>query len=382
MRLPLALVALCGSLLGPATGSAQARDSATVAVRVAQAVCDRQVVVLGELPSHGEGRAFAIKARIVEHLVSRCGFGAVLFEAPIYDFLGFEEAVAARSADQLRLDRAIGGFWWTRELSEWRRWLFERAARGGLVLGGVDDQPSATSHHGRAVLPGLVGAALPEGEAADATECEQAVTRNLFWRYDESHRFDATEQERLERCAGAAASRVRGDTGTARRAMLENLAGYYARERGAAGVPSRDEVMYRNVRWYEARMPSAGKYIVWTATVHSARGQGELERKPLGAWLAAERGERLAVIGFSAFAGQSSRAGGPSKPIPEAPAGSLEAQATADKAFVFLDNGALRAIGGVPSRLFGKFLSAEWGALFDGVVVIREEVAPVFEVRR
>ena len=383
MRLPLTLAALCGSLVAPARGAAQGGDSASMEARVAESVCDRQVVVLGELPSHGEGRAFAAKARIVEHLVTRCGFGAVLFEAPIYDFLGFEEAVAGRTAVPLQLDRAIGGFWWTRELSEWRRWLFERSTQGGVVLGGIDDQPSATSHHARAVLPRLVGGALPVGAAS---ECEQAVARNLQWRYDETHRFDDAEQERLARCAGAAVLRVRGDASTVRqgqRAMIENLAGYYARGRGSAGARDRDEVMYRNVRWYEARMPGAGKYIVWTATVHAARRQGELPVKPLGAWLAEQWGERVAVIGFSAFAGQSSRAGSPSKEISEAPAGSLEALATgADKAFAFLDAGALRAIGAVPSRLFGRFVSAEWGELFDGVVVIREEVAPMFEVRR
>ena len=93
-----------GAQRAPAMGSAT--DSAVVhlaadsledqaAARVAAAVCSKRVVVLGELPEHGEARGFAVKARIVERLVARCGFRAVLFEAGSYDFFGFERAIAA-----------------------------------------------------------------------------------------------------------------------------------------------------------------------------------------------------------------------------------------------------------------------------------------------
>ena len=65
------------------------------ATRVAAAVCSKRVVLLGELPEHGEARGFGVKARIVERLVARCGFRAVLFEAGSYDFFGLERAIAA-----------------------------------------------------------------------------------------------------------------------------------------------------------------------------------------------------------------------------------------------------------------------------------------------
>src|SRR4051812_42518977 len=51
------------------------------AARVVVAVCSKRLVVLGELPEHGEARGFGVKARVVERLVARCGFNAVLFEA-------------------------------------------------------------------------------------------------------------------------------------------------------------------------------------------------------------------------------------------------------------------------------------------------------------
>jgi erythromycin esterase-like protein len=85
----------------------------------------------------------------------------------------------------------------------------------------------------------------------------------------------------------------------------------------------------------------------------------------------------MAAIGFTTWRGQSSMAGGAVKPIPEAPAGSLEALTTsAGSGWVFLDAAALRKSGNVPSRVLGRFLSADWSAYFDGVVVIRDEVAP------
>ena len=353
---------------------AQDVEADRVARQVAATVCDRRIVLLGELPSHGEARAFAVKARIVERLVGECGFDTVLFEAPIYDFLGLEQALATGDATPSRLDRAIGGFWATRGLSDWRRWLFEQAAADRLFVGGLDDQVSATSDHARAVLPDLVAGAVP---AVDAAACREAVDRNLQWLYDDRHPFDEAERTRLERCGRLAFEGIGEDPDVAgARALIRNLATLYERQR--TGVPDRDRVMYRNLRWLAARRGGDGKLIIWTATVHAARRQGDLRHRPLGAWLADEWGESVASIGFTAFAGASSMAGGPVREIPEAPAGSLEAIATEVGTSVFLPAESLRTLGVLSSRLLGRWGSADWSTLFDGVVVIREEVAPVF----
>lgn len=378
VRCLLGLAALYAAL-APAQACAQRAGARSAEARAVEAVCDKQVVVLGELPSHGEARGFQAKAAIVERLVRQCGFDALLFEAGIYDFIGFQRAVAARRAVPAQLDRAIGGFWVTRELAGWRSWLFREAAAGRLVIGGLDDQVSATADYARATLPGLVAASL---RADSASACEQAVTRNLYWRYGAGQEFDEPEQIRLQRCARRAADALAArPASTPERVMAENLASYFDRQRGTPGARTRDEAMYRNLVWQRARMPRGSKLIVWTATVHAARQQGFLREKPLGAWLAEELGDRVAVIGFSAFAGQSSMAGTPPRPLPEAPPGSLEARATANvgTAWTYLGSSALRAIGTAPSRLFGGFTSADWSRYFDAVLVIREEAAPVFE---
>ena len=88
----------------------------------------------------------------------------------------------------------------------------------------------------------------------------------------------------------------------------------------------------------------------------------------------AARGGGHELHAFAAMAGQ------PRKPLPEAPPGSLEALATEGSApWVFLNAAALRRIGHASGRLLGGFTEADWSAYFDGVVVIREEVAPVFD---
>jgi erythromycin esterase-like protein len=180
--------------------------------------------------------------------------------------------------------------------------------------------------------------------------------------------------------------------------MLDNLAGYFARERaaaerGAAPAPDRDLVMAQNLAWWSARLPNDAKIVVWTATVHAARAPGaqpSLPRgvPPFGARLAERWEDQLAVIGFTALQGQWSRAGRPSQPLTSVPPNALEARALGaatpnDAAgWAYLDRATLRSLGSVPSRLFGNVTTTDWSTAFDGVLVIRDEGAPTFEPRR
>ena len=164
-------------------------------------------------------------------------------------------------------------------------------------------------------------------------------------------------------------------------------------ERGDAARPDRDLVMAGNVAWWSERLPNDGKIVVWTATVHAARPPAAHPALPrgvprLGARLSERWGDRLAAIGFTALGGQWARAGRPSQPLAALPPDALEAKALAatvpndDAGWVYLDRAMLRSLGAVPSRLFGKVMVADWSTAFDGVVVLRDEVAPIFEPRR
>lgn len=350
---------------------AQTGSAKSVENQVIDAVCDKQVVALGELPSHGEAGGFRFKASIVQGLVERCGFAAVLFEAPIYGFIGFNKAAAQDNATQAQLDRAIGKFWWMQELTDWREWLFRQSVAHRLLLGGLDDQISATSQYAMDMLPGLARVKLPP---EDAAECEQAIDRNLHWRYDANHLYDDHERERLSRCATLALSRTENDSG---QAMLRNLASVYQRENKQAQAPSRDLVMYLNLLWYAEQLPKDAKLIVWTATVHAARAQGPLHEETTGHLLAEMYGSRFSAVGFSACGGQSRMAGGPGKTLPHAPSESLEYQAAhCEGEAAWLDHARLQAMGQTSSRLFGQFKTADWSQYFDGIIVISDETAP------
>jgi erythromycin esterase-like protein len=204
-------------------------------------------VLLGELPTHGEAHTFDAKSKIADRLIAQCGFTAILFEAPIYDFIGFERAAATRTATPEQLENAIGRFW------------------------------------------------------------------------------------------------------------------------------------DRNLVWYLERLPANSRVVIWTATVHAARQRGALSEVPLGARVVERWGDRVGTVGFTAYAGYTSRAGRPARPIPDASPESLEATATSESAWALLDSDKLRAIGRVSSRLLGKFVSETWSDYFDAVVVIRQEVAPTFD---
>lgn len=180
--------------------------------------------------------------------------------------------------------------------------------------------------------------------------------------------------------------------------MLDDLASYFGREggekgRNGAGAPDRDLVMARHVEWWAGRLPRDAKVVVWTATTHASRARGAHPVLPqgvptLGQRLAERWGDRLAVIGFTALRGEWARAGGAIQKLEPLPTDALEARALAAMAardtaeWSYLDRAALRSLGAVPSRLFGKLTTADWSSAFDGVLVVRAEGAPTFEPRR
>jgi erythromycin esterase-like protein len=380
-RRPMSLALLFIAFI--ATGIASAAEPAMRGVgdQAVSALCDKRIAILGELPSHGEGQGFRLKAEIARTLVQRCGFDAILFEAPIYDFVGMERRWGTDAATRLQLDKAIGRFWWARELADFRRWLFDEANAGRLRVGGMDDQVSITSDHARAVLPDLVAASVPAGEAQ---ACRASVERNLGWTYDATHAFDDAEKRLLLACTQSAARAVgpatpRDGDGEAAR-FLASYAGYVQRQVESPDAPDRGLQMHRNLSWYVGRLPPDAKVIVWTATVHGAKRSGTSAHTTLGRRLHDQWGGQLGSVGFTAFAGSSSMAGRPLKAMEPASPGSLEGRALKPGApAAWLDAAALAGFGQIESRLFGKSTVADWSTQFDGVVVIRDETPATFE---
>lgn len=367
------LVASLALLVSSAT--AQATQGSPVE-QVVGAACNKDLVLLGELPSHGEAKAFEAKAQIVTRLVEECGFDALLFEAPMYEFEALRQS-APETAPVVGLENAIGRFWTTAELAKWRTWLLAQTAGGRLYLGGIDDQPGATSVLSRRLLPELIAAAMP---ASDGPQCRDAVDRHLTWGYTDQAPFDDDEKARLLGCANATQAKLSEAAPTAgKTALASAFRRYMRRQAGEDGAPTRDASMLSALEWHLTALPRGSRVVVWTATVHAAREPGGRSYVPLGHWLAQSYRKRFLAVGFTAAAGTSSMAGAKPRTLEAAPPGSLEARAlgeSLDSAFV--SGKRLRSMDGRPSRLYGTFSAHPWSRHFDAVVVYRNESAPTF----
>lgn len=343
-------------------------------------VCQKEVVVLGELPSHGESLTFQAKAAVVKKLVNQCGFDQIYFEAPIYEFLAYGNALQNKQATAHNLDDAMGGFWLTKELAEWRSWLYQQSLKGHIHLAGLDDQISASSRLTRIELPKLYALYLPIDQQK---KCQETLVRDLFWQYNDSYPYGAEANQELLRCAQAAKAAVeekQNDRNTTLVKLLDNLVNLYLRTNGDAGAVSRDQKMYSNFVWHQQKPGKKGKHIIWTATVHAAKEPISEKYKPLGFYLNQKLGDQLGVIGFTAYSGQSSMAGNKPQTLRAAPKDSLEASIlNSKKDAIYLNNKTLKKHAMKPSRIHGRFSQQVWSDLYDGVVVFREELAPTFK---
>lgn len=379
------LLLVCCVLVMPARAVAQEAshaDSAEIE-RVVQAVCKKEVVLLGEDLHHAGAATLAVKVLLVKRLVRECGFRGVVFESQFYDMLDFEHAAAAGTASRQQLADAIGAIWSRYPaFAPLTAWLYDETKAGRLRVGGMDPQAAGIGAHFSAEqLPARLVSVL-YGERRGA--CESAIQRQNNWNYDDAHPYDAAALEQLRGCLRDIDGRLAATGQHAPpdlRAMAASYAAYLAfmAQDGSADV--RDRAMYRNFRWLRAQWPRGTRIVVWTASVHAAKSPDGAFR-PFGSYLHADFGARAAAIGFSALAGSYGNVGGHGAPHRLAPAveGSLEARAFAPpgaSSWRFLDQAQLRALGRRASRVldYGKPATRDWAQVLDGVVVLREETA-------
>lgn len=344
--------------------------------QVVDAACEKSVVLLGELPSHGGARAFEAKASIARRLVEGCQFSAVLFEAPIYEFELIRSPPGKTDVNQEDTDRAIGPFWSSKELESWRTWLHEAEVSGKVRIGGLDDQSSDKSLLTERALPELVVQSMSEPEAS---HCVTAVQRYLQWDYSEESPFDEIAKRKLAKCSRSASSQISQTVSTARDAMVTAFDRHASRLAGDSAAADRDESMLQNLKWHLSAMPAGAKVVVWTATVHAAREPGGRPYTPLGNRLSQILGDRLLAVGFTTAGGTTARFGSDPRPLEQMPVDSLEAIALGSSLdSVYLDHTSLKLLDGKLSRLYGKPSSHTWSQHFDGVVIFRDEKPPTF----
>jgi erythromycin esterase-like protein len=354
-------------------------------------LCGKQVALLGENGFHGDGKTVAFKAELIRRLVTRCGYGAVFFEASHYDFLAVERAARrGEPVTEAMMSSAIGGIWnHDAEMAPLIRFLTEQARGRRVTLGGLDDQlGSIGAFYSLETMPAELAHFLPPEKRE---ECGAALGQRMRWEYSDASPHDQASVARVRACVARMREAViaSGTDPAGRAEYLEMLANIdRALQREFAGTTvlmgGRDQSMYFNFRWLATRLKPRSRIIVWAENVHIAKDATLVTdfggTSNLGAPLHRDYGRRAFALGFSAAGGSFRWSRREAKPIPPVFANSVEGVLTArsrtDPAYA--GPAALAALGTRPASLFDHRTSipARWADIYDGVVVFRAERPP------
>lgn len=365
-----------------------------VSDRVVHDICGKRIAFLGESPTHGFGESLQLKVEIARRLVEECHFDAFFIESGAYDFLKIrKELKAGRSVDQPSVAAAIGGLWANREMEPLIPFLVERAQRGRLVLGGLDDQLGRGTYAVKGMVSDLV-ASLPDDDRA---RCVGILQRHLMYQYDNAAPYSPKDKSLILGCldvVGRAFTTPRDSAAHEYElAMIHSLRRNLARdfrEDGLSGIDletlnfnDRDQSMYLNFQWFMSRLPARSKVIVWTATNHAAKTlravPGQEQRVSLGSYVQRDFKNDVFVLGFSAYSGTYALGRQPARPLASAPANSLEARffGRGEVETCYLDRSELEGLGPIAARPLGPdFKTVDWSEVFDGLVILREEHPP------
>lgn len=373
----------------PRAGRTQAIDDFSRAdraeiERAVRDLCRRDVVVLGDDANHGAARSTRVRNALLRRLVARCGFGAVLFESQVYDVLDYAHAAAEGRADVGLLADAVGPIW--SRMAESRPlldWLHGEVVAGRLRVGGID--PQVGGRTGRYAKDRLGTALASVLEPPRRAACNAEFDRHDRWEYGEAAPFDEAARTRLRACAEAVNAALAAQ-GIDPLSDLAGMAASYGRylEMALDGDGDRRDLgMADLVQWHRARWPRGTRAIVLCATVHAARRTDGVAPAmvPMGTHLAAALGDRYAVIGFTAASGTFGDLSGEAHALAPADEVALEAVALAGARgdLRYLDRRWLRRHGVMVARPINDRIvhAAAWADMLDGVMVLREERAPV-----
>ncbi|MFT4255833.1 MAG: erythromycin esterase family protein [Pseudoxanthomonas sp.] len=354
--------------------------------RAVNAICSKDMVLLGEDNHHAGATTIAVKIELIERLIQKCGFRGVVFESQFYDLLDFEHAVVTGSATKEQLSDAIGAVWSRYpEFKKFAGWLYEEARARRIYIAGMDTQVGGIGqNYSLQKLPTVLSSVLT---GSRQMECEALIGRQNRWEYDDAYPYDAALRE-LHRCLRDIRREL--DMGHAPpdlRAMADSYARYLDFANGDEhGL--REKAMYENLIWTRARWPKGVRVIVWCASVHAVKTLDGVREgiRPFGSYVHEVFGSKASAIGFSALAGSYGNVGGGGMPntLSTAQEESLEAQAykgASGDELRFLDFSQLRAMGVIPARAlnYGKPMVVDWSELLDGMIVLRQETAAMAE---
>jgi erythromycin esterase-like protein len=358
-----------------------AADVAALNAATADA-CDRHVVVLGEVGTHGDGHAIAFKAALVHRLIAQCGFKAVLWESSFYEFDHLDRTIAAGTpVSRAQVAAAIGGLWNTdASVQPLIDELTDRANRHDIRLGGFDDiWDMAGVAYTTDVLPNILAARLAPPEAKT---CADAFHTRIYNSFSPDMPGAAAAHQGVVDCLAHIRNTIPA-TDSRDIDLLDSLQRYIGSETlpQTAQQANSERSMYLNLRRLIDRLPSDAKVVVWTATTHGAFdtvGKDGAETKRMGGYIHKAFGDRALVIAISAAGGHYGLAGSPRvEPIPIPATGSVEALALKDMtaSAVYVAPARLKSFGTVPAGLLSHSMptTRDWSTAVDAAVILRDE---------
>ncbi|MEY4546515.1 MAG: hypothetical protein RL685_2710 [Pseudomonadota bacterium] len=346
------------------------------------------MVALGEL-THFGAATFDLKLKLVEYLHTELGFNRVVLEAGLFSCREAADAlrrgVSAQDAARLCLfggQFCVAGAFPLFEYSQ-----STLGSKRPLELSGMDPQLSGTAPR-QLLVPRLEEVLGAPVEARQKLAIEHLFSLQLV-RTEEQRRTDRNALLALQ-----GRIRQRLGTGSLWARVVEGLLvldedhwDYQFAKRSTIETEQlRNQQMGQNVSWWLSQDPNA-KVIVWAASVHLARthrgfdspvaaanGNSRENGVSAGQWLADGLGQDYFAVAVSAAAGSHGLASGEwRESLGPADASMLE-HAALGGALQLLPRSELSARGRAGALLMGGSVdTAEWGTLFDAVLVLPQE---------
>lgn len=353
-----------------------ADDDFTDLEPLGEAIGKAALVQLGE-PSHGAGSCFAAKARIVRYLHQRRGFDVLVWESGMYDVALAQAGMRGSDDSVTAAKRGIFTLW---SAAAEVKPLFDyikssQQTINPLEIAGFDMQVTADgsvnqfASYLQEFTASLTDPAVRNRASDLARTALTARDSLLRSKFTSQTDFDtltnaARELVDLIKKNPSVFAETHGALEIAFMARaIDNMQADAAFRREFAIDPTttpsresmRDAVNAANLRWLLQERYAGRKAIVWAHDVHvmnayydkdfrgvhPAYQQGDM--KPTGTFIASWFGDAVYTLGMTAFDGEDGFAvGGPAKPVPAAPEGSLEFELhKIGHPYAFLDAGTL-----------------------------------------
>ena len=353
------------------------------ALEVVNSLCDKQVVLLGEGVSHGEGTTEVFKSSLVKDLVTHCGFDLLLFEASFYEFARINKILKEGGSVSEEEIAAALGLQWARnaEMQNLIKFTESQLKTGMLRVGGLDDQTGGRGQDfANFEMPNVI---LSSIDPKFFDDCRKAIHNRIIYNYRANEPYNASQKANLLKCLSHPdVADELPDWLNWKAGMQASL--YRSIERDLLSkkdvFSGRGYSMYKNFEFWLESSSDLPKVIIWSSSTHAAKS-GEIlavfEEEPnLGARVKRRFGQSAYSLGFSALSGSIMKVRGGTMNLPEAPKNSIEATvfSASSEDTVFLDETDLEDIGNrLGAAAVNKFQERKWSDLFDGIVIFREQ---------